>query len=49
MADGIAMETEVILSFLLPGDLPLLCPLLARADDRRGEASYWLPLPRQVE
>ena len=34
MADDIAMETEVTVSFLLPGDLPLLCPLLARAADR---------------
>ena len=54
MADDITIETEVTVSFLLRGDLPLLCPLGARAaDDRRtvpgGVILLVTPFPRQVE
>ena len=47
------METEVLLDFLLSGDLPLLCPLRARAADDRhtvpgGVILLVTPFPRQV-
>ena len=43
-----AKETEVTVSFLVRGDLGVLCPFLHAADDLPSGVSYWTPVPRQV-
>ena len=54
IADDIAMETEVTVSFLLRGSLPVpsvrLCTRRMTATQCQAESSYWTPRsPRQVE